>query len=169
MSASLSRSNEGLFVDSWEGRLGSYTLRSSVRGVVGVEPATAAPSKATVGHPYNAQAALELEEFFAGERRSFSLPLDARGTLFQRTVWAALLDIPYGETRSYAQIAAIIGRPKSARAVGRAIGSNPIAIMVPCHRVVGSDGSLTGYAGGLKRKKALLELEAKSRAAAGSA
>ena len=107
-----------------------------------------------------AEARTQLEQYFAGERSEFDLELDLRGTDFQRKVWEALLTIPYGETRSYGEIARQIGRPDRARAVGAANGSNPIAIVVPCHRVIGSDGSLTGYGGGLERKRWLLDHEA---------
>lgn len=102
----------------------------------------------------------QLEAFFAGERATFDLPLAASGTPFQQTVWRALLDIPYGETESYGALAARLGRPGAARAVGLANGRNPISIVVPCHRVVGASGSLTGYGGGLEAKRALLGLEA---------
>jgi methylated-DNA-[protein]-cysteine S-methyltransferase len=105
------------------------------------------------------EAAEQLTAYFAGERSAFGLPLAPRGTAFQRTVWDALLRIPYGETRSYAQVARELGRPDRVRAVGSANARNPLAVVVPCHRVVGSDGSLTGYAGGLERKRALLDLE----------
>jgi AraC family transcriptional regulator, regulatory protein of adaptative response / methylated-DNA-[protein]-cysteine methyltransferase len=101
----------------------------------------------------------ELRRYFAGELQSFSTPLDTRGTEFQRKVWAGLLSIPYGQTRSYAEQARLIGAPSAVRAVARANGDNRIAVLVPCHRVVGSDGSLTGYGGGLWRKKWLLDLE----------
>jgi methylated-DNA-[protein]-cysteine S-methyltransferase len=107
-----------------------------------------------------ADAIEQLEQYFAGERVEFDLPLDMRGTDFQRNVWEALLTIPYGETRSYGEIAKQIGRPDRARAVGAANGSNPVSIIVPCHRVIGSDGSLTGYGGGLPRKRWLLDHEA---------
>jgi O-6-methylguanine DNA methyltransferase len=103
--------------------------------------------------------ARQLEEYFSGRRRRFDLPLDLRGTDFQKRCWQELLKIPYGETRSYAQIAQAIGNPAAVRAVGLANGQNPIAIIVPCHRVIGSDGSLTGYGGGLEVKRKLLELE----------
>jgi methylated-DNA-[protein]-cysteine S-methyltransferase len=102
----------------------------------------------------------QLSEYFAGERTEFDLPLRQHGSDFERSVWAELLRIPYGETASYGEIAARIGRPGMARAVGRANGRNPIAIVCPCHRVIGSDGSLTGYGGGLENKRALLDLEA---------
>jgi methylated-DNA-[protein]-cysteine S-methyltransferase len=104
----------------------------------------------------------QLEEYFEGSRTEFDLPLvDNAGTPFQRRVWAALLEIPYGETISYAELARRVGQPTAFRAVGLANGKNPISIIVPCHRVVGSGGSLTGYGGGLDRKQRLLELERK--------
>jgi methylated-DNA-[protein]-cysteine S-methyltransferase len=108
------------------------------------------------------EAVEQLESYFAGERFDFDLELELVGTPFQRKVWAALLTIPYGETRSYGEIAAQIGSPGAFRAVGLANGHNPIGIIVPCHRVIGANGSLTGYGGGLDRKRALLALE-KSR------
>ncbi len=111
-------------------------------------------------------AASQLLAYFAGQRRSFELPLAPQGTPFQRAVWAALGAIPYGQTRTYGQLAAQLGDPGALRAVGRANGSNPIALLIPCHRVIGADGALTGYAGGLDRKRALLELEGSLRQAA---
>jgi methylated-DNA-[protein]-cysteine S-methyltransferase len=107
-----------------------------------------------------ADARTQLSEYFAGERVDFDLPLATAGTPFQRRVWRALRDIPYGETASYGEIARRLGRPSASRAVGLANGRNPIAVIVPCHRVIGSDGSLTGYGGGLERKRLLLDLEA---------
>lgn len=101
----------------------------------------------------------QLEEYFAGRRRDFELELALAGTPFQRGVWSALREIPYGETISYGDLAERIGRPSAARAVGMANGRNPIGIIVPCHRVVGSTGDLTGYGGGLDRKRRLLDLE----------
>jgi O-6-methylguanine DNA methyltransferase len=101
----------------------------------------------------------ELEEYFAGKRREFSFPLDLRGTDFQQACWRALLAIPYGETRTYADIARAVGKPNAFRAVGMANNRNPIAIVVPCHRVIASDGTLCGYGGGLDVKRKLLELE----------
>jgi methylated-DNA-[protein]-cysteine S-methyltransferase len=101
----------------------------------------------------------ELEEYFASKLRIFRTPLDMQGTEFQLAVWRQLQEIPYGQTRSYAQIAEAIGRPQAIRAVGAANGSNPVAIVVPCHRVIGANGKLTGYGGGLPLKKRLLELE----------
>ncbi len=102
------------------------------------------------------RAARELGEYFAGQRRGFSLPLAPRGTEFQKRVWQALRDIPYGQTATYGDIARAIGKPKASRAVGAACHANPIWIVVPCHRVVGASGRLTGYAGGLDMKKELL-------------
>ena len=101
----------------------------------------------------------QLSAYFAGELRAFDLPLQMRGTSFQLSVWRALQDIPYGETISYGELARRIGNPKGSRAVGLANGSNPIPIIVPCHRVIGSNGKLTGYGGGLGRKELLLALE----------
>ncbi|HYX25111.1 MAG TPA: methylated-DNA--[protein]-cysteine S-methyltransferase [Thermoanaerobaculia bacterium] len=104
----------------------------------------------------------QLAEYFAGRRQEFDLPLAPRGTPFQLAVWAELRRIPFGETRSYADVARALGKPAATRAVGRANGANPIPIVVPCHRVVGSDGSLTGFGGGLAAKARLLELEGRS-------
>ena len=101
----------------------------------------------------------QLEEYFAGKRKTFDLPLAPKGTEFQQKVWSALQDIPYGQTVSYGDIAHAVGRPKACRAVGQANHVNPISIIVPCHRVMGADGSLTGYAGGVDKKMALLTLE----------
>jgi methylated-DNA-[protein]-cysteine S-methyltransferase len=106
-----------------------------------------------------AQARRELDEYFAGKRRRFEVPLSPTGTAFQKSVWQAISTIGYGETISYGELARRAGVPGSARAAGAATGRNPIGIIVPCHRVVGANGSLTGYAGGLGRKKALLALE----------
>jgi methylated-DNA-[protein]-cysteine S-methyltransferase len=106
------------------------------------------------------EARRQLAEYFAGRRTEFDLPLSPAGTAFQREVWAALQTIPYGQVRSYGEIAAQIGRPGASRAVGLANGRNPIAVIVPCHRVIGASGALTGYGGGLRRKRLLLDLEA---------
>ena len=103
----------------------------------------------------------QLSEYFAGTRQQFDLPLNAQGNAFQRAVWQTLSDIPYGETTSYGKVAASIGNPDGARAVGVANGQNPIPIIVPCHRVIGADGSLTGYGGGLPAKRWLLDHEAR--------
>jgi methylated-DNA-[protein]-cysteine S-methyltransferase len=115
-------------------------------------------------HPVLLQAEGQLTEYFAGERKAFDVPLDFVGDAFNQKVWAALLTIPYGETRTYGQIARQIGEPDAARAVGMANAKNPISIMAPCHRVIGSNGELTGYAGGLDAKARLLNLESRSQA-----
>ncbi len=104
-------------------------------------------------------AATQLEEYFAGDRQTFELDLSMAGNPFERRVWDELVEIPYGETASYGEIARRVGAPSAARAVGLANGRNPIAVIVPCHRVIGADGSLTGYGGGLERKRLLLDLE----------
>jgi len=105
------------------------------------------------------QAAEELKEYFSGKRRYFDVPIKLNGTDFHRSVWEALIKIPYGETRTYKQVAESIGRPKASRAVGQANNRNPIWIIIPCHRVIGASGKLTGYDGGVEMKEKLLELE----------
>lgn len=117
--------------------------------------------------PLAARAEAQLREYFSGERRDFDLPLRPEGTEFQLSVWEALRTIPYGERRSYGEIAAQIGRPRACRAVGMANHRNPISILIPCHRVVGASGQLTGYGGGLEAKAALLALEQRGRGIAG--
>lgn len=113
-------------------------------------------------HPVLLDAERQLNEYFQGKRKSFSLRLDLIGTQFQNRVWKALLGIPFGETRSYGQLARELGNPRASRAVGAATGRNPISIVVPCHRVVGASGKLTGFAGGLPIKTHLLKFERKS-------
>jgi methylated-DNA-[protein]-cysteine S-methyltransferase len=126
------------------------------------------PGDEVAGQPGNpeaepfASAADQLAAYFAGQLTEFDLPLAPAGTQFQQAVWAALRQIPYGETWSYGQLASKIGNPAAVRAIGLANGRNPIAVVVPCHRVIGADGSLTGYGGGLDRKRFLLDLEAGS-------
>ena len=139
----------------------SLRLVASDSGVRAIE---FTPAKPVEGHredsnPLLREAVSQLQAYFDGNLRRFRLPLDMPGTEFQKRVWRELEKIPYGETRSYAQIAAAIGTPQAVRAVGAANGSNPVAIVVPCHRVIGSGGRLTGYGGGLPLKKRLLELE----------
>ena len=147
---------EVLFVDGLNLRL--------VASDCGIRAIEFTPAKLAEGHRQDAnaflrEAASQLHAYFAGDLRRFELPLDMHGTEFQKRVWRELEKIPYGETRSYAQVAAAIGTPNAVRAVGAANGSNPVAIVVPCHRVIGSGGRLTGYGGGLPLKKRLLELE----------
>lgn len=123
-------------------------------------PGAPAPRIACHETPLLAEGKQQLLEYLSGQRRVFDLPLAPRGTEFYRSVWHALEDIPYGETRSYRDIAQAVGRPKAVRAVGQANHNNPIPIIIPCHRVVGANGSLTGYGGGLDLKERLLRLEA---------
>jgi len=112
------------------------------------------------GHPVLRETERQLREYFAGTRRTFELPLEFRGTEFQRRAWSALLTIPYGETRTYGQMAEQVGNPTAVRAIGAANGRNPISIVAPCHRVIGMNGDLTGFGGGLDAKAYLLALEA---------
>jgi methylated-DNA-[protein]-cysteine S-methyltransferase len=109
--------------------------------------------------PIAVQTAIQLQEFFDGTRTEFTLPLDLRGTEFQQKVWRSLIEIPFGQTLSYAEQAARLGRPSAVRAVASANGKNPISIVIPCHRVIGANGALTGYAGGIEVKRLLLDLE----------
>ncbi|MFZ4623849.1 MAG: methylated-DNA--[protein]-cysteine S-methyltransferase [Rhodoferax sp.] len=146
--------------------LGPMTLAATDRHLLGAWFADAAhrPDLGTIpaqaDHPILQQAAAELNEYFAGQRTRFELPLRLdTGTSFQNAVWQALLGIEFGRTCSYRFVSEQLGKPRAVRAVAAAIGRNPISIIVPCHRVIGADGSLTGYAGGLPRKIALLQLE----------
>lgn len=142
-------------------------VATSGRGIthvyMAIEPARfAARVKGAVRNdsdPLLAEAREQLTQYLAGTRRQFDLPLDPAGTAFQVLCWKALQEIPYGETRTYGQQAAVIGQPNASRAVGAANGQNPISIIVPCHRVIGANGSLTGFGGGLDKKRRLLELE----------
>ena len=141
--------------------VGPVTVTATERAVTAVRFEAAGPAVGQAGDlpPVLRQAVEELREYFAGERREFTLPLAPAGTPFQQQVWAALREIPYGATCSYRRIAERIGRPKACRAVGMANNRNPIAIVVPCHRVVGASGALVGYAAGLEVKEKLLALE----------
>lgn len=154
-------------VDSPVGRL---TLVAADEGLAGILWETERPGRVRLNivaedatHPVLIEAARQLEEYFAGQRTEFTVKLDVSGTPFQRTVWAALLTIPFGQTRSYGQIAAQIGNPAAVRAVGAANGRNPVSIVAPCHRVIGGTGKLTGFAGGLPAKAHLLALEGARR------
>lgn len=146
--------------------MGAMLLAATPRGLAGVwfdgqrhGPAASDWPEAPE-HPVLREAVRQLEDYFAGRRTHFDLPLDlARGTPFQQSVWRALLAIPAGGTTSYGALGRQLGRPEAARAVGAAVGRNPVSIVVPCHRVLGTGGQLTGYAGGLDRKVALLRLE----------
>ena len=129
-----------------------------------IHPAALAGSRLRTEEPFR-EAIAQLNAYFAGELRRFDLPLAPEGTPFQREVWSALTAIPYGETVSYGGLARRLGRPAASRAVGAANGRNPIPIVVPCHRVIGADGSLTGFGGGLAIKRRLLDLEARTSGA----
>jgi len=150
----------------WEGPLGTMIVAASVRGIAGIwfegqkhMPDHAAWRRAD-DEPLIQQAIAQLRDYFEGRRTSFDLPLDLQvGTPFQQTVWRALLAIPHGEITSYGSLSRGLGAPSAARAVGAAVGRNPVSIVVPCHRVLGTGGALTGYAGGVHRKSALLRLE----------
>lgn len=146
--------------------VGRLKLVASDKGLVAVLWENDRPSRVRLnelvedeGHPILVEAEQQLGEYFAGNRKEFSIALDMRGTAFQKDVWEALLGIPFGETRSYGQLARQLGNPQAMRAVGAANGRNPISIIVPCHRVIGASGKLTGFAGGLDTKADLLELE----------
>jgi len=117
------------------------------------------PVDALLQNPVVAQVKKELDEYFKGKRRDFTVPIEMRGTPFQKFVWDRLLQVDYGEIKTYADIAKELGKPTASRAVGGAVGKNPISIIVPCHRIVGTSGKLTGFAGGIEAKKLLLELE----------
>jgi methylated-DNA-[protein]-cysteine S-methyltransferase len=140
-----------------DGRLVRFNL--SARGAASVDPSAIHDERAI------ADVRRQVEEYCAGKRTEFEIERAAEGSAFQHAVWEALMDIPYGETRSYGEIARAIGQPKAARGVGAANASNPIALIVPCHRVIGADGSLTGYGGGLPLKRKLLAHEAAHRPA----
>ena len=160
MSTILSTHGETVW-DVYESPLGPLTIQAGPRGVSGLFfPRDRRPRGArTRDREALAPVAAQLEEYFAGRRRGFDLPLDLVGTDFQCAVWNGLLHIPYGTTLSYSELADAVGRPDVVRAVGAAVGQTPVPIVVPCHRVIGKNGSLTGYGGGLHRKAALLELE----------
>lgn len=149
-----------------ESPVGPLTLVAGGAGLVAILWAGDDPARVPLGptvgddsHPVIVETKRQLAGYFKGSIRHFDLPLDFRGTDFQKQVWAALLTIPFGETRSYGGIARQIGRPTAFRAVGAANGRNPISIVAPCHRVIGSNGSLTGFAGGLDAKQKLLAIE----------
>lgn len=156
---------ENLFCVRTSSPVGPLFLAASTKGLVRVEfEARMQKLNRDTIQPRESRPALapylrELKEYFAGERREFSFPLDLRGTEFQLACWHALLEIPYGETRSYRDIAQAIGHPRACRAVGMSNNRNPVAIVVPCHRVIASSGSLCGYGGGLDIKRKLLDLE----------
>ena len=151
---------------TYDSPMGTMLLAASDRGLAGVwfvgqrHGPDSSGWRADPEHPVLRQAIAQLQAYFAGERQEFDLPLDLQaGTPFQQSVWDALRRIPRGGTTSYAELARRLGRPQAARAIGAAVGRNPVSVVVPCHRVLGTGGALTGYAGGLERKTALLQLE----------
>jgi methylated-DNA-[protein]-cysteine S-methyltransferase len=146
--------------------VGELKLVASDKGLVAILWENDSPRRVRLSelvedehHPVLVETERQLEEYFAGKRKVFSVALDMRGTRFQKDVWEALLAIPFGETRSYGQLANQLGNPRATRAVGAANGRNPVSIIVPCHRVIGASGKLTGFAGGLDAKARLLGLE----------
>ena len=153
----------------FESPLGPMLAAAHEDGLLGVwftdqkyAPVIGADWREDVHDPLLRRARTQFDAYFAGARVRFDLPLAARGTRFQRHVWAAIAEVPYGSTTTYAALARAAGSPQGARAAGAATGRNPLSIVVPCHRIVGAHGALTGYAGGLERKRALLALEAGS-------
>jgi len=158
----------GIQYDLVPSPLGTMLLVASGDALTGIhfegeryQPAIGAAWTRTANHPLLRAAAAQLDEYFAGRRTRFLLPLAPVGTPFQRAVWKAIAAVPFGATIAYRELAARVGRPGSIRAAGTATGRNPWTIVVPCHRIVGANGALTGYAGGLERKQALLALEAR--------
>lgn len=154
----------------YESPLGSIIIAATAKGLAGLwfdgqrhlPPELVGPAVwlSAPDHPVLKEVICQLSDYFAGRRTQFDVPLDlAYGTAFQQSVWQALLKIPQGGTASYSEVSARIGKPAAVRAVGAAVGRNPVSIIVPCHRVMGANGALTGYAGGLERKSALLKLE----------
>ena len=151
--------------------VGKLTLVANLRALVAICWEEERRNRAKLGamsrdprHPILIKAERQLSEYFTGDRFQFDLPLQVKGTPFQERVWRALREIPYGKTKSYLDVARAVGSPKACRAVGAANGKNPLSIVVPCHRVIGADGSLTGFAGGLETKAALLALETGAKA-----
>lgn len=149
------------FRGTLESPVGLLQLEATQQGLSAVcfPHRTPDPTARTRNHPHITEAKQQLGAYFAGKLETFSVPLDWRGTAFQESVWLALTAIPYGDTVTYADIARAIGRPRSARPVGGAVGKNPLPIIVPCHRVIGTDQTLTGFTGGLDIKIRLLQLE----------
>jgi methylated-DNA-[protein]-cysteine S-methyltransferase len=145
----------------WQSPFGEIRITATEKGIgelhIEGKKSSAPSSRSHRPHPAIRQTGKALSDYFSGKQKTFSLPLDLRGTPFQKAVWRELLRIPYGQTRTYGEIARRIGKPRAARAVGMACHRNPVGIIIPCHRVIGADGSLTGYAGGLKTNRALLD------------
>ena len=168
----MSSTNKAVFFDRVSTSLGTMVLASDGDALTGAwfdgqrhQPPVEASWQQRRGLALLRQAETELAEYFAAERTAFSLPLAPAGTPFQREIWRAIAAVAYGQTIAYRELAARIGRPACIRAAGAATGRNPLSIIVPCHRIVGADGALTGYAGGIERKRRLLALERRGRAA----
>ena len=166
MNNAKSKSQRRYFFKKIESPVGRLNLAASDEGLAAVLWEKDNPRRVRLGilaedqnHPLLLKAEKQLNEYFAGTRTSFDLPLEFAGTQFQNQVWNALLEIPFGETRTYGQIAKQLGKPNAMRAVGAANGKNPISIIAPCHRVIGANGDLTGFAGGLGAKRYLLGME----------
>ncbi len=153
------RKSEELFFQYLTTEVGRLKIIATREALVAIRFTEEIERDREMANAITRKTALQLKEYFDGKRKIFDLPLELRGTPFQNRVWEALREIPYGETKSYSEIAEAIGNPKAARAVGLANNKNPVPIIVPCHRVIGKNGNLTGYAGGLWRKEKLLELE----------
>ena len=147
-----------IYSQTIETSAGTLTVRATKEAIINITFETGADS---IPNEITQKACSELDEYFRGKRKNFDLPLQTNGTDFQKQVWNELIKIPAGKTISYGQIAKSIGKPKAARAVGGAVGSNPIAIVIPCHRVMATNGAITGYSGGegIKTKKLLLDIE----------
>jgi methylated-DNA-[protein]-cysteine S-methyltransferase len=161
--------NMTLFYKEMKSLVGNIKLVASAKALVAVLWEGERPNRVKLDtpkhdrrHPILIETERQLREYFAGERDRFDLPLEPRGSEFQKRVWRALKEIPFGETRSYLDVAKAIGSPQASRAVGAANGKNPLSIVVPCHRVIGTGGRLTGYAGGIETKATLLGLEARA-------
>jgi methylated-DNA-[protein]-cysteine S-methyltransferase len=159
-----------LFYKFMDSPVGKLKLVASDKGLVAILWENDDPRRVRLtdllenaNHPMLQKAEQQLQEYFAGKRTSFAIPLDPKGTPFQKNVWEALLAIPFGETRTYGALAKQLGTPTASRAVGAANGRNPLSIVVPCHRVIGASGKLTGFAGGLEVKAHLLELEGRNK------
>lgn len=152
---------KAMLIDTPLGRMLAVADDKSLRSLDFVDEVPEGLSFA--GTPLLERCKKEIQAYFAGDLQKFTVPVDPKGTPFQQRVWQALLAIPYGETRSYKEIAVAIGQPKATRAIGGANHNNPISLIIPCHRVIGANGQLTGYGGGLHRKEALLALEKEHR------
>jgi len=154
-----------MYIEYMDSPVGEIEITASDTGICGVAFVTKSKLSTDANHRSNQwtqSCRLQLNDYFSGSRKSFDLVLEQHGTPFQKQVWQALLTIPFGQLASYRDMAQLINNPKAVRAVGAANGKNPISIIVPCHRVIGSNGTLTGYAGGLERKQWLLQHEGKS-------